>query len=227
MGLREILLILVGVVIFVISFLAPTKREEQSEEAKELEKEEVKALVNQELERVRNQMEQQAEESFADSYEKTELTVERLTNEKIMAINEYSDTVLEEIHKSHTEVMFLYDMLNDKYENLKSTAVEVAQTAKAVRITSEEIKQEQMKQTMPVDEPANLLHMPQNEEIIIGSQMTVGDQIDIPFTESETENSNEDILRLHKEGKSKVDIAKELGLGVGEVKLVIDLFEGM
>ena len=40
-------------------------------------------------------------------------------------------------------------------------------------------------------------------------------------------NSNEHILQLHKEGKSNMAIAKELGLGIGEVKLVIDLFEGM
>ena len=40
-------------------------------------------------------------------------------------------------------------------------------------------------------------------------------------------NSNERILQLHNAGKSNVAIAKELGLGIGEVKLVIDLFEGM
>lgn len=40
-------------------------------------------------------------------------------------------------------------------------------------------------------------------------------------------NSNERILELHKAGKSNMAIAKELGLGLGEVKLVIDLFEGM
>ncbi len=40
------------------------------------------------------------------------------------------------------------------------------------------------------------------------------------------ENNNDRILRLYKEGYSNVDIAKELGLGVGEVKLVINLFKG-
>ena len=40
------------------------------------------------------------------------------------------------------------------------------------------------------------------------------------------ENNNDRILRLHKEGYSNVDIAKELGLGVGDVKLVINLFKG-
>ena len=40
-------------------------------------------------------------------------------------------------------------------------------------------------------------------------------------------NSNEKILSLYRQGLSKVAIAKELGLGVGEVKLVIDLFQGI
>ena len=52
-------------------------------------------------------------------------------------------------------------------------------------------------------------------------------EVDLSFANLGMENSNEEILRLHKEGKSNVVIAKELGLGVGEVKLVIDLFEGM
>ena len=39
-------------------------------------------------------------------------------------------------------------------------------------------------------------------------------------------NKNEMILKLHREGKSNVEVARELGLGMGEVKLVIDLFEG-
>ena len=32
---------------------------------------------------------------------------------------------------------------------------------------------------------------------------------------------------MHNEGKSNMAIAKELGLGIGEVKLVIDLFKGL
>ena len=37
-------------------------------------------------------------------------------------------------------------------------------------------------------------------------------------------NHNPQILRLYKSGKNIVEIAKELGLGKGEVKLVIDLY---
>ena len=39
-------------------------------------------------------------------------------------------------------------------------------------------------------------------------------------------NSNDIILEMHRNGNSIIDIAKQLGLGVGEVKLVIDLYQG-
>ena len=45
-------------------------------------------------------------------------------------------------------------------------------------------------------------------------------------SDSSEANNNEQILMLHKAGKSNMAIARELGLGIGEVKLVIDLFEG-
>lgn len=58
------------------------------------------------------------------------------------------------------------------------------------------------------------------------------DSMDIDFDEAldeeliENENSNDIILQMHGNGSSVLDIAKELGLGVGEVKLVIDLYQG-
>lgn len=39
-------------------------------------------------------------------------------------------------------------------------------------------------------------------------------------------NKNDMILDLYRQGRSIVSIAKQLDLGVGEVKLVINLFEG-
>ena len=42
----------------------------------------------------------------------------------------------------------------------------------------------------------------------------------------ENENSNDIILELYQKGESIIEIAKQLGLGVGEVKLVIDLYRG-
>lgn len=66
----------------------------------------------------------------------------------------------------------------------------------------------------------------------IGNRGSVREEprgVDIRFAQGQNDghNSNERILELHKAGKSNMAIAKELGLGLGEVKLVIDLFEGV
>ena len=50
--------------------------------------------------------------------------------------------------------------------------------------------------------------------------------IEIQFDSgSEVGSDKSKILKLHEEGKSNMAIAKSLGLGIGEVKLIIDLFE--
>lgn len=125
MDMMEIVLLVAGCGVFILSFLIPMKNEESSEETRGLAKEEIKALVSEELEAVRGHVDDVVEEAVTYSIEKTERSLERLSNEKIMAVNEYSDTVLAEIHKNHEEVMFLYDMLNDKHINLKNTVSEV------------------------------------------------------------------------------------------------------
>lgn len=53
--------------------------------------------------------------------------------------------------------------------------------------------------------------------------------LDDTFEEEFEENSNlnEIILQMHRNGDNIISIARELGLGVGEVKLVIDLYQGV
>ncbi len=236
MGLLEILLILAGIAICVVSFKIPADNEEQIEETMELAKAEIKQLVSRELTNVKEHVEDTVDETITYAVEKTERFMDRISNEKMMAINEYSDTVMEDIHKNHTEVLFLYDMLNDKHENIKNTAVEVDKAVKAANkevtelketinavpeTKSVEIKKEEKIETV-VAQPAQA----EPEEKVNATEPVVPD-VDLSFANMGMENSNEEILRLHKEGKSNVIIAKELGLGVGEVKLVIDLFEGM
>ena len=44
--------------------------------------------------------------------------------------------------------------------------------------------------------------------------------------ELENVDNKDMILEMHKAGLSILEIAKHLGLGVGEVKLVVDLYQG-
>ncbi len=103
---------------------------------KEAAKEEIKGLMEEEMQTVR-QMQDKMEETSEDALEKAERSLERLTNEKIMAVSEYSDTVLQEIHKNHEEAMFLYDMLNNKHANIKDT---VSKMDKAVKAAEDKAK---------------------------------------------------------------------------------------
>lgn len=177
------------------------------------------------------------EETSEDAIEKAERALERLTNEKIMAVNEYSDTVLQEIHKNHEEAMFLYDMLNSKHANIKDTVSKMDKAVKAAENKTLENKTAENKAAAEktatdktaTDKTAGTVaeekkaDASQTETLIQPENSP-----EIGFmgeTVQEGQNNNEKILEMHKQGKSTVAIAKELGLGVGEVKLVIDLYK--
>lgn len=49
----------------------------------------------------------------------------QVSNDKIMGISEYSDQVIEKIEKNHDEVVFLYDMMNEKQEEVKKIVHEI------------------------------------------------------------------------------------------------------
>ncbi len=275
MGVTEIVLLVLGIIVFVLSFVIPARKEKLSKETLEDAKEEIQKMVDEAVKEANSNIEDNVTEISDYNVEKAERAMERLCNEKIMAINEYSSTVLESIDKNHQEVMFLYDMLNEKHNVLKETAVAVDQTVKeAKEVKPKKIRKPKIEEaaeeteTTVENEPADSdeLQMislddllPQVDNTETPSEENVVKQLDVIKTtktkkststrkkstkSKEVEapdlnigplggkkeggrNSNERILQLHNEGKSNVAIAKELGLGIGEVKLVIDLFEGM
>ncbi len=141
MTILEIILLAAGALLIAASFFFPEKEDASSVgNIDALVREEVKFSIEQESENMRRHVEDVVDEAVSYAEEKTERTLERITNEKILAVNEYSDTVLEEINKNHKEVMFLYDMLNDKQKNLKNTVTEASEAAKEVQKTTEELK---------------------------------------------------------------------------------------
>lgn len=261
-----IVLLIVSAIVFVISFLLPEEKGTDAGVNKELAQEEIKDLVQKEMEQIRGHVDEVVEESMTYAMEKTERSLERLSNEKIMAVNEYSDTVIQEIHKNHEEVVFLYDMLNSKHDSLKKTVSEASKAAKAMQDSVESF-QNLKPAADSVDTPASgvsqeekaaLTEMPRMStpafrQIPLGSRKvkkedlaveeiseeskapeSTPDTVETPEVTADIQlggdlarNSNERILELHNQGKSNVAIAKELGLGVGEVKLVIDLYKNM
>lgn len=307
MSILEVVLLAAGAVIFLISFCIPVREEKLKEETRNLAAEEVKSLVSEELETVRGRLAELSEEEVKDRMAKSERTMERISNEKIMAVNEYSDTVLEEIHKNHEEVVFLYDMLKNKRESLseafgkteqnlqgllqqvKDSEITVREklaeiAEKAAEITESTAEFEEMKAGLLSDlekerkktesaagnkKQTERAKVQQKKETPAAGQEVLSDNEFKAFTPEKAEaaprkraprrvlrnpkpeesapaeerdvmlvlsdtmesggtgnNSNIRILRLHEAGKSNTAIARELGLGIGEVQLVIDLYEG-
>ena len=234
MGILEIGLLIAGIIIFTGSFFLPLGGEKNAAIDKKAAKEEIHGLVEEEMNTVRSKMQDKMEETSEDAIEKAERSLERLTNEKIMAVNEYSDTVLQEIHKNHEEVMFLYDMLNSKHANIKDTVSKMDKAVKAAENKTVENKTAENKTAenkaasdknavdkTAADKTAGTMV---EEKTAVTSQteslIQPENSPEIGFmgeTVQEGQNNNEKILEMHRQGKSTVAIAKELGLGVGEV----------
>jgi len=250
MGAIEIILLISGLAIFILSFLIPEKNDKVSKKDQNLGYELIGKMVDEQLSLVSTQIETILDEKNQVHMERIERRMERLSNEKIMAVGEYSDTVLGDIKKSHDEVVFLYDMLNSKHKVLKEFVEKIdtknmEQTKKnnqEIKMVHDEIKKSE-DEFLPLSPKVVEVRKPKTQEINrikntnqLNNQTKVetnknagNSKVAIQFSKNTSmgQNSNRRILQLHKEGKSNMVIAKELGLGIGEVKLVIDLFKGI
>lgn len=315
MGLMEIVLIMIGLVAFALGFLLPSDKSGSAQSSVQIDEEDIRNVVEKEIEDAKSQISDIVDETITYAMEKTERSMDRLTNEKMLAVNEYSDTVLGEINKNHKEVVFLYDMLNDKHDSLKATVSEAIKTDSEIRQVSRDAEitaREMLEKVKEVQESVDevLINTKSVKEASVGNteytrekgagtdafaaqraeddngfmpmnagrvgSVTPDEKVSVAGAQSEDKsqntekkskpvrktgqeredvvgfsagtgeftaaseaafnsdeagndnekNNNERILQLHKAGKSNMAIARELGLGIGEVKLVIDLFEG-
>lgn len=266
----EVCLILIGIAALAASYFISEKISQErmeksmkdfvlSDESKEVLKQQTKEAVNDILENMSDNISGKAEREM-----------EKISNEKIMAVHDYSDTVLDEINRNHSEVMFLYSMLDDKSKEAKHTAKTLQDTMKTVQQLEEKWTEGEKKALMIQEQMERVEWEVQNMQVAqIGRMMQSGQQTQPAFpsdvelsmemeaeepekvaavkpeepeaelqtemaeesipepkkTEDSQINNNEKILRLYREGKNHIQIAKELGLGIGEVKLVIDLYK--
>lgn len=303
----EITLILVGIVFLIGSFMVKDKLSKNDlDKIADMSAEELKVITEKEIKNAESAIDGMLDEHIASKTDETKRNLEKETNSKIMAINEYSDTVLDSINKSHNEIMFLYSMLNDKHEeltrlsgNIEKITAQAKKTFESVEaskinnlsnktvlnakpvvnvapvsnrqavtesrgIASSDIvtgtkntasvkKQNVSAQNMMSQHAAAQNIMSQNTVVrntavpntvvpnmaaqnAVAQNMTASNTAMQSRNLSDTDvqsgrvydiseiNHNPQILRLYKSGKNIVEIAKELGLGKGEVKLVIDLY---
>lgn len=195
-----IVLAIIGGGLAVLSFFLPARKKDTDEEVQLISEAEVRRMVEAELKDVREKISDIVDETINYSIEKTERAMERVANEKIMAVNEYSDTVIEEINKNHKEVVFLYDMLNDKHDTLMATVSEATQSAEEIKQTvkdAEVTAKEAAKKVQSAEEAAEqaLVRIQNAEATVREAQESVQEAVESVM--GAVEDTRTDLWSLH------------------------------
>ncbi|MCI7524072.1 DUF6115 domain-containing protein [Roseburia hominis] len=229
------ILLLIGVVFMIGSFFVTEKLSpSELNQIAELSEEELKRIIDRGLKNAESRIEDAIDEQVDQSSEKVDRSLEKVTNDKIMAISEYSDTVIESMNKTHNEIMFLYSMLNDKHTELTGMAADLQRLAADVRSLEEKAsaiatqaapERAAAVSTTSAAAPATVETADATER---ETAVTPAEQKEeTPETEeTKQEGLHAEILKLRKLGMTEVQIARKLGIGIGEVRLVNGLYRG-
>ncbi|MBR1815443.1 MAG: hypothetical protein IJ763_01955 [Lachnospiraceae bacterium] len=173
-------------------------------------------LSDEQKEKINKLIDDYMNEHIDDKLDDIEKKFSEIVNQKTLALGDYAVSVNEEIERNHSEVMFLYSMLADKQKEIMTTASMVDDYKKEVKqfIEENEFKKEESKEQQLAIELTEL------EDNDIDMEAEAEEEL-------QSASGNKDIiLEMHKSGLSILEIAKNLGLGVGEVKLIVDLYQG-
>ena len=220
MGAMEVFLIITAVIVIAVSFCIKEKSD-KNEDEKKSGQDEVKAVTQ---EMIKEEIQNQLAMISDDMLENTEAKLDKIANQKIMAVGNYSEDVLKNIEEHHNEVMFLYNMLNDKETTLKNTVRDIEAVKVSVRKMADNVENDVQAWENEIKFSPEEETVPAEDKEERPSQEAVPEMED---AEEEDQRSNkEKILELYRQGKSNIEIAKQLNLGVGEVNLVLGLFKG-
>lgn len=233
----EWILLLMGSIFLIGSFFV-TEKLSPSELNKiaELSEGELKKIIERGLGNAQSRIEESIDNQLDASMDKVDRALEKETNEKIMAISDYSDTVLESMNKTHNEIMFLYSMLNDKHTELTGMVSDVQRMAADIRNLEETFSTPTMVET-PISTPASAPVMQaafvaapvvqnDSEEQISANEVSIEEPKQEEVRPAQREGIQREILALHNEGLTDIQIARKLGMGIGEVRLIIGLYRG-
>lgn len=267
----EIFLIIIGVTAIIGSFVFE-KTLEKNDNTNENNSGVTEAMLEEQVSKA-------VDHILDDRIEETEAKMDKLSNEKIMAVGDYSDNVLKEIDKNHDEVMFLYSMLNEKEKEVKNAVNDVENIKRSINVIADNekvdkadksetfannqinnnikntrVSKETISDVSDMKDELLTLQEKKAEETMEINNVSVKDNNNSNLTIStakdnrdKTEknfnlntgkknkgvaiahkdvkkNNNNKILELYSKGMSNIDIAKKLNLGIGEVRLVIDLY---
>ena len=235
----EIIFVLLGIGILIVSCFVGSKEEKTDtgillhEEALELQKQELNKYAEQLL-----------KEKSEEVVIKTDDYLSKLSNEKIMSVNDFSTQILEKIEANHKEVVFLYDMLNHKEDEIKQTVQQFDQEKDELREVIEDVIRitKQLRSSVKTDNTGDSVAVKSKKteqkkapmKPVTNTQFKITEPLNavenqsdgqLEFTEMlPADRQREEVLKMHKQGKSVLEISKALGMGQGEVGLIIGLY---
>ena len=223
----QISLLVIGIVFLVGSFFVSEKLSSSDvQEIQKLGEKEIKILLEKEMKAAESKLEEMAKDKIDEKIESFAVETDKELNNKIMSISEYSDTVLDSMNKSHNEIMFMYEMLNEKQQKVTDLTKELGLMQSAVTQMEASID-DKIEQVEAMSQKAVELEMPENIGVS-EEDSSLQDEFEA-YNENEHAgegNRNDEIIKLYNEGLSEIEIAKQMGKGLGEVKLVLGLFNG-
>ncbi len=223
MNAAEIILLILGFLSISISFFVG-KKEKNSDPSETAEYQSRDIWTEKEEAMVREQIEAVLSEERENVIAETTDQLNRKSNEKIMEFDEFSAQLMEKIIHNHEEVVFMYNMLNEKEKELKEAAVrkgpadkpfEVTAVGQANKIVSKESENKSVKAADKTEQTRT-----------VADKKTQAVKPEAESRKHKEGSANEMIIQMYKKGKSVLDISKELGIGQGEVKLMISLYGG-
>lgn len=200
MGTVEIVLLVIGIICVIVGIILGLT-DNNEKEATESSASDYDAASQ--VSQVAQTIDSIIEKKMQDIEDKTEARLDKISNTKILEMNEYADGVLKEINRNHNEVMFMYDMLNEKDKEIKTTVKDVNVTRMNRGYAYNDAKQQSA-----MEEPK--IVMQDIEDFVLDESLSTHDKI----------------RKLYSNGYNDVEIAKRLKIGVGEVRLVINLSLG-
>ena len=224
----EIIFVILGVIILIASCFVTGSKESEIEVNSEISE----AFLEFQKQEIQKYIERVLEEKSEEMVVRTDDYLSKISNEKIMAVNDFSSQILEKIDFNHKEVVFLYDMLNQKEDEIKKTAQEVDSKKNQMQEIMERaillIKQINLSEDKENATTINSLDKLDSKQALrmIESVKAVENRLEMEEKEDDfmTNKQKEKILQLYKQGKSVLEISKALQIGQGEVKLIIGLY---
>lgn len=206
----SVTLIIIGIICVVLSIVFNFDKDNKESQGISSE------LTKEQQDKLRKQINEIIDAQILNVTEKTESSLDKISNTKILEMNEYAENVLGEINRNHNETVFLYDMLNEKAKEIKSTVKDVNITKRQVEKIHAEVKENVNKEEELNSEPelnegeeVKDLARQRLEELVKKSDSNRDKNLTMRKTQAEELERKKVASEVDKEVFKVVDFAKE------------------